>query len=545
MTRVPVWLALGAAAAAGAGALHGVGSPAPTAPAADTRQTIAIDAGAGRHPISPLIYGVAFGSAAALKDMGVTLTRAGGNAASLYNPEAEARGAGRDWFFESMPIPADENAQYGARFMDRAGHAGVVAMPTVPMIGWAAKLGPHGEKLAAYAIDRYGLQWHTDTPGFPAAGDGTAIDGAAIVRNDPNDAARPAGIAVRERWLRALKARYGAQLRFVQLDNEPSRWHDIHRNVHPVGLHAQEIARLTIDYARMVKSVSPDIRVLAPEEWGWNGYRYSGFDQQWGETHGWNALPDRRDQTGGMDLLPWLMTQWKRAGRPVDVLSVHYYPQGGEYSDDVTPAMQQRRNRSTRSLWDRSYVDESWIADRVALFPRLRNWLSRYYYADTPIALTEYDWGAERHMNGATAQADVLGIMGRQGVAIASRWMAPAPGTPVYAAFKLFRNPAGRGPAFGDTAVAAAAPDPDRVAAFAALRSADHVLTVVAINKQGAPAPVRLTLAGVGAAGRVTGYSLANGRLASLAAQMYRAGVLDATLPPQSIALFELHPDAR
>ena len=47
------------------------------------------------------------------------------------------------------------------------------------------------------------------------------------------------------------------------------------------------------------------------------------------------------------------------------------YPQGGEFSDDVSSAMQLRRNHSTRSLWDPGYVDETWINDRVQLIRRV------------------------------------------------------------------------------------------------------------------------------------------------------------------------------
>ena len=92
---------------------------------------------------------------------------------------------------------------------------------------------------------------------------------------------------------------------------------------------------------------------------------------------------------------------------------MHYYPQGGEFGNDVSTDMQLRRNRSTRSLWDPTYKDETWINDYVKLIPRIKEWVSSYY-PGTLTGLTEYNWGAEDHINGATAQADVLGIMGRR-----------------------------------------------------------------------------------------------------------------------------------
>ena len=148
---------------------------------------------------------------------------------------------------------------------------------------------------------------------------------------------------------------------------------------------------------------------------------------------------------------------------------MHYYPQGGEFSDDVSTAMQQRRNRSTRSLWDPNYVDETWINDRVRLIPRLRGWVTQYY-PGTQIGITEYNWGAEGHINGATTQADILGIFGREGLDMAARWATPAASTPTYKAIKLYRNYDGRRSTFGDTSIAAATANPDVVSAFAAER---------------------------------------------------------------------------
>ena len=106
----------------------------------------------------------------------------------------------------------------------------------------------------------------------------------------------------------------------------------------------------------------------------------------------------------------------------VDVLSVHFYPQGGEYGDDVSTSTELLRNRSTRQLWDPNYTSESWIGAPVYLIPRLKSWITNYYYAGTPVAITEYNWGAEGFINGATTQADIYGIFGQQGLNLATRW---------------------------------------------------------------------------------------------------------------------------
>src|SRR5207244_10232825 len=98
-------------------------------------------------------------------------------------------------------------------------------------------------------------------------------------------------------------------------------------------------------------------------------------------------------------------------------------------------------------------------------------------------AITEYNWGAESHINGATTQADILGIFGREGLDMATRWTTPDPSTPTYKAMKMYRNYDGNKSGFGDTSVSCTAPNPDNVSAFAAQRSSDNALTVMVISK--------------------------------------------------------------
>src|SRR5205814_212972 len=120
-----------------------------------------------------------------------------------------------------------------------------------------------------------------------------------------------------------------------------------HRDVHPTGPTMDEIRDKILDYGAKVKSVDPTALVVGPEEWGWSGYFYSGYDQQWGGAHGWSNLPDRTVH-GNMDYLPWLLDQLRRTNnatgqRLLDRFTVHYYPQGGEFGNDVTTSMQLRR----------------------------------------------------------------------------------------------------------------------------------------------------------------------------------------------------------
>jgi len=508
---------------------------------------IAVDAALDRHAIHPEIYGVAFGSTAVLSDLNCPVNRSGGNATSQYNWQLNASNRGNDWYFESIAETSATAGESGDTFISQSRAGGSQPMLTIPTIGWVAKLGPARSKLASFSIAKYGAQTGNDWQWFPDAGNGVLTGGAFVTGNDPNDANLPADSAFEQGWMQHLFSTWGSAsstgLRYYILDNEPSIWHSTHRDVHPTGATMQEIRDKMVDYANRIKSVDPAALVVGPEEWGWSGYFYSGYDQQYGSLHGWGTLPDRNSH-GGADYLPWLLGQLSTASAAAghslwDVFSVHYYPQGGEFSDDVSTSMQLRRNRSTRSLWDPSYVEESWINDFVRLVARLRQWAA-LYGPNLRTAITEYNWGAEGHINGATAQADILGIFGREGLDLAARWTAPAASTPTYNAMRLYRNYDGNKSTFGDIGVRATVPDPDTMSAFAALRTSDGALTVIVVSKNlsgSTPATIALSNFSARGAAQVWQLTSANAitRLADVAVS---GGAIATTLPPQSVTLF-------
>jgi len=226
--------------------------------------------------------------------------------------------------------------------------------------------------------------------------------------------------------------------------------------------------------------------------------------------------------------------------RVLDMFTLHFYPQGGEFSGDVSPATQLLRNRSTRGLWDPTYVNESYINQVVQLIPRMRSWVDTYY-PGLKLGLTEYDWGAQGHINGATAQADLLGILGREGLDMALKWEELVSGTPVYNAFKMYRNYDGQQSAFGDTSVSTSVPNPDNLAAFGATRTSSGALTVMVVNKVLAgstPTTIQLAhFAPRGPAAQVWQLTAAN-VITQLADAPVVADAINVTLPAQSITLF-------
>jgi Glycoside hydrolase family 44 len=349
--------------------------------------TVNVDANANRHAINPNIYGVAHATTAQLNDLNSPLNRNGGNNTTRYNWQLNADNRGNDWYYESI---AESNATAGERgdtFLANSRAANAQAMLTIPMIDWVAKLASNRGKLASFSIAKYGPQTGNDWQWFPDAGNGILANGQYVTGNNPNDANVPSNSLFQQGWVQHLVSRWGTNanggLRYYILDNEPSIWYSTHRDVHSTGATMDEIKNKILGYAGKIKAVDPSALVVGPEEWGWSGYLFSGYDQQYGSTHGWSSLPDRNNH-GGADYLPWLLDQLRQNNtttgkRLLDIFTVHYYPQGGEFSDDVSTAMQLRRNRSTRSLWDPNYVDESWINDRVRLISRLKGWVNTYY----------------------------------------------------------------------------------------------------------------------------------------------------------------------
>jgi hypothetical protein len=149
-------------------------------------------------------------------------------------------------------------------------------------------------------------------------------------------------------------------------------------------------------------------------------------------------------------------------------------------------------------------------------------------------------------MNGATAQADILGIFGRENLDLGVRWTTPAASTPTFKAMKMYRNYDGNRSGFGDISVSAAAPQLDVLSAFAAVRSSDGALTVMAINKTNVWSPVNLALSNYYAAGTAQVWQLtASNIIARLPDIAFSGNLITNTLPPQSVTLFIAPPGDR
>jgi hypothetical protein len=528
----------------------GAQSPGSAAPSrAGAGPALAIDAAADRHAISPLIYGMSFPDEALIHDLGLTVQRWGGNATTRYNWRNDTMNRASDWFFENIPndnpdpaaLPSGSSSD---QFVAAGRQAGIQTILTIPLIGWTPK---SREVACGFASAKYGQQQKIDEQ--HGCGDGNTTDGKPIAGNDPRDTSESIGPDFVAEWVRHLIKQHGSAdqggVAFYNLDNEPFLWHITHRDVHPEPVSYDDLRDRSYEYGAALKQADPSAQSLGPGEWGWTGYFYSAKDQAAGGSW-WSGAPDRKAHAD-TPFIEWYIDQMhayeqQNGVRILDYLDLHYYPQAQGVAlqgagDAQTQAL---RLRSTRALWDPGYTDESWIDEPVRLIPRMKEWAQRY--PGTKTAISEYNWGALESMNGALAQADALGIFGREGLDLATLWAPPGLNQPGAFAFRMFRNYDGKGAAFGDTSLRTTSGDQDKLAIYAAERG-DKTLTIIVINKsdQNLASTIALQNADVQGSARIYRYSQADLASIQRGDDLKAAGDrLEASFPASSISLIEL-----
>jgi hypothetical protein len=247
-----------------------------------------------------------------------------------------------------------------------------------------------------------------------------------------------------------------------------------------------------------------------------------------------------------MALIPWFLRTEQRhdaAGgmRSLDVLTVHFYPEARDVATDATnPALDALRLRSTRALWDPSYIDESWIKQPVDLIPRLKGWVASEY-PGTRIGITEYNFGGGNSPSAGLAEAEALGIFGREGVYLATYWTAPKAKSPAWFAFRMFRDADGRHDGFGGESIAASSSASDTVSVFAS--KDPGWVDVMLINKDLRSAhSSSVDLRNVSVAGPIQRYqySSANPEAITRLADAQASGSISLELPAGSITLLRI-----
>jgi hypothetical protein len=484
------------------------------------------------HPISELIYGAASDEWSS----GQSAQRIGGNPLTRDNWEIGAWNTGNDWFFENV---GQDSTVFDT--IERAASQRHKLALVVPLIGWVAK----DKTSVGFPREKFGAQRKHD-PYKPEAGDGYRPDGTPIRPGDPTQtsiAAPPELIGAWVRKLVGLEEKRG--FRSVQmyiLDNEPALWDVTHRDVHPDPVTYDELLDRTVKYASEIRQADPAAVIAGPAEWGYTGYEYSGADR----AAGFGMKPDRRAH-GDVPIVAWYLRQLaererKTGQRLLDVFDLHFYPAadgiyGGNARTDASSAA--LRLRSTRSLWDPEYRDESWIKDNLQLIPRMQKWVAENY-AGTKTSIGEWNFGAEEHISGGLATAEALGRFGQQGLDAAFHWGTLKPGTPTYWAFRAFRNFDGAGGRFLDFSVSTQ--ELEHLSLFASRDADTKRLVLVLVNRDATTrvqARIVLTDCGQAQSARAFTYGADSKGFGDLASTVQGAEV-SAELEPFSISVLDL-----
>jgi len=523
-----------------------------------------VDPAAARRPISPWIYGINLfedkqGFAAAT---GVTLNRWGGNNASSYNWKADAVNLDADWYFETFP-GSDTEANLlpdGSRFdllVEQNRALNMATMGTIPILGLLPK---SRDRACSFSVAKYGPQQSVD-PWAKDCGNGVDLNKKNI-RNDPADVYGEFDENFQGDWVRHLVSKYGAGseggVPVYSLDNEPIWWNGTHRDMHPEPATYDEMLERGVRFAAAVKSADPTALVTGPATGGWGDLFYSSldFNTGWG-TRPWKywSNPVDRKAHGDVPFVEWYLGEMRKyeeqnGVRLLDYLDVHAYiaPPKVDGSDPGDDELQKLRLKSTRALWDPSYTEyspEDMPGDSFRFIPRLRDWIDSAY-PGTQIAITEYNWGAFQHMSGGLAQAELLGIFGREGVGLATLWGKPEPTDPAAFAFKIFRNYDDAGSTFGETSIFSETANGDQIAIYSAER-ADGTLTILVLNKDTQDLATTLQLDNFQAAGPAQVYRYSNSEPKAILREMdaeVSGGVIDFKFPSRSMTLFVIAPQA-
>jgi len=401
--------------------------PALAATAANTI-ALTVKVSLNRKPISPYIYGLNFAKPAFAKAIGLPARRWGGNDTSRYNWQTGNTNSGNDWYYENSHYsdPYTGNLITHTGWINQNISTGAASLITIPMVGYVSKDGTN----CGFNTSVYGAQQSVD-PWRTSCGNGVKTDGQNITGNNPLDTSLAVDENFMKSWVQSLVSSYGPAsaggVKFYALDNEPELWSETHRDVHPSPQTYDELLSKTIAYGAAIKSADPSAQLLGFVSYGWTGYWYSQLDAVTGASNWYTYFPDYATH-GNMYQTPWYLSQMYKyqqahGVRLLDYLDLHYYPSqaGVTLATAGSAATQALRLRSTRSLWDPTYRDESWIGGSdqpfdwryVRLIPRMRAWVNTYY-PGTKLSISEYNWGGLESLNGALTQADVLGIFGRE-----------------------------------------------------------------------------------------------------------------------------------
>jgi hypothetical protein len=544
----------------------------------------------------------------------ITVTRWGGDDTSRYNYQNNVTNSASDYYFENFAGAAEmlPNAGGSTKFTDFVAantSLGTKALGTVAVLGWVSNGTAGACSFTETALPGQmsysgscgdgmypmGTEGCTEKDGCEILGTGSMPAITSVAEPAPAPVAASAATLAWAQgtwaggWVHSVVSSLGAGgsgkgVAIWDLDNEPAWWDAVHRDVHPVASTYDEVTQGGIGTALAIKTVDPTAEVSGPVIDYWWNYFYSKKDIENGWGTGpcyepWSGPTDRVAH-GGAPMVEYYLQQFRVAEatygmRLLDYVDIHGYfagdyPAGSGNSVGLTVAgdtgAQQVRLNSTRALWDPSYKDADYPQPNYStdagytascstpleapeVVPRLEAWVADSY-PGTKTAIDEYNFGGLESINGALAQADVLGIFGAYGLDLATLWPTTtyAEQGPGNMAFAVYRNYDGAKSEFGDVALESSSANQGQLSVYGAVRSSDRAVTVVVINKTYGALTSMVALENLMAAGNAQVFQYSAGNLAAIVALPgaavtgpeagSTASTIVAGFPAQSVTLF-------
>lgn len=454
-----------------------------------------------QQPISPYIYGT---NQNLVGRENFTLLRLGGDRMTAYNWVTNWSNAGDDYYYESDDYmypngvsgsfnanPCTTNTAY---VLDTRSQFTAQNLLTIQMAGYVAADDTGDVSVASFTPNRFNpIAFHKNSAFTTKPGETSYDDGSTVYMDEQvNYLVKRFGTAASSLTTFGTLSGVTGGVAFYDLDNEPSLWQSTHLEIHPTQTNCTELVQKTIACSSAIKSVDSTALVFGPVEYGFEGY-YSLQD-----APDWAGL----DTGYSPDwFLSYYLDTVKKASttygeRLLDVMDLHYYSSAsgseGNYITNTNPATdtlsdKQVRLQATRTLWDKNYIEPSWIAQYfdtyLPLIPTIQTSINNYY-PGTKISFSEFSFGGGWDITGGIAQADTLGIYGKYGVYAACYWSLGQGDTYTSLAYRMFRNYDGKNSSFGDTHVQALANDTTDTSIYASIMSTNQAeLHLIVLNK--------------------------------------------------------------
>jgi len=178
------------------------------------------------------------------------------------------------------------------------------------------------------------------------------------------------------------------------------------------------------------------------------------------------------------------------------------------------------------------------LADMVTAIQRHKGWIAQTS-PGTKLAYDEWNRGTGNGFANALATADGLGVMGQQGVSLASFWGLSDASYPSAFAFLMMRDYDGNDGSFGDTSVSAASADTTKLTVYAAQRTTDSAVTIMVVNSTSTSYTSAVSLAGINDTQPVSVYTYTSANPGAIVhgASLRGGSSVTATFPAQSITM--------